>query len=153
MSRHRPEDKIYVPKDFYNAKYVYVKVENPKNLSPNCVGPYEIINRPSNTTNTIRVGHDKDGIPRLQNHQWNNCQTAYLCPYADIHRSRGPGRPRTSEMQLRKNFNMVEEETANNNKINNNCEKRAKKSDATMETDNHATFQRERLQPNTSTCP
>ena len=68
MSRHNAEPTTYVPKDFYSATHVYVRVDNPENLGQKYVGPHEIVDRPSNTTLTIRVGYDKDQLPRLQNH-------------------------------------------------------------------------------------
>ena len=82
MSRHSKPEENYVPSDFETATHVYVKIDQPNNLGQKYVGPHIIVDRPSNTTIQIRVGYDKRGLPRLQNHHWANCRVAHLRPDA-----------------------------------------------------------------------
>ena len=42
----------------------------------------------------IKVGHDKNGVPRLENHHWHNCRIAYLHPDAVEAARPDRGRPR-----------------------------------------------------------
>ena len=109
MSRHCPEKTTYTPKDLNSASHVYVKIENPDNLGQKYVGPHEIIDRPTNTTLVIRVGYDKNGLPRLQTVHWNNCRIAYLRPDAETLERPGPGRPKSGFDENYVNSNMAAE--------------------------------------------
>ena len=107
MSRHSGPPEVYEPPDFHSATHVYIKIDKPNNLGEKWQGPFIIVDRPTNTTVTIRVGYDKDGFPRLECHHWNNCRIAYLHP--DVQDAQRPqrGRPRSSPT----NFNMAAETT------------------------------------------
>ena len=54
MSDHSKPYEYYVPKNLQEADYVYVKLDNPTNLGAKYVGPHAIVDRPSNTTITVR---------------------------------------------------------------------------------------------------
>ena len=122
MSDHSNKDRkdFYTPKDFDNASHVYVKVDSPVNLGQKYVGPHPIIDRPSNTTITIRVGYDKEGLPRLQAHHWSNCRVAHLRPDAEEFNRPGPGRPKNSKAENYVNFNMAANPSENDAPETNN---------------------------------
>ena len=80
MSRHRPPDVIHMPPETKSASHVYVKFEKQNNLGQKLIGPFPIIDRPTNTTLTIRVGYDAQGHPRDETHHWDRVQVAHLCP-------------------------------------------------------------------------
>ena len=61
-----------------NVTHVYVKVDEPRGLSPRFEGPYKVIDRPSRTTVTVRVGSFADGNPRLLTYNWSQCKPAHL---------------------------------------------------------------------------
>ena len=63
--------------------------------------------RISNTTVNIRVGYDKNGLPRLQGHHWANCRIAHLRPGAEELERRGPGRPKLRQIETEQNFKMA----------------------------------------------
>ena len=64
------------------ASHVYVKVEEPKGLSPKFEGPYPIVNRPTRTTVQVRLGSYVNGDPRLQTYNWRSMKIAHLRPNA-----------------------------------------------------------------------
>ena len=80
MSSHCDPKPTYVPQNFEDATHLFVKLESPQNLGEKFTGPHLIVDRPSNTTVTIKVGYTKGGLPRLQTHHWSNCRVAYLRP-------------------------------------------------------------------------
>ena len=57
-------------------------VHSPDNLGVKWKGPFIIVDRPTNTTVTIRVGYNKQGFPRMETHSWNNLRIAHLRPNA-----------------------------------------------------------------------
>ena len=61
-----------------NVTHVYVKVDEPRGLNPRFEGPYRVIDRPSRSTVTVRVGSFADGNPRLLTYSWSHCKPAYL---------------------------------------------------------------------------
>ena len=61
-----------------NVTHVYVKVDEPRGLNPRFEGPYKVIDRPSRTTVTVRVGSFADGNPRLLTFNWSQCKPAHL---------------------------------------------------------------------------
>ena len=65
MSRHSPPVKPYMPAETATATHVYVKLDKVNNLGQKYSGPHIIVDRPSNTTLTIKVGVDKNNFPRL----------------------------------------------------------------------------------------
>ena len=68
MSRHSGPPTVYEPADFHKATHVYIKIDNPNNLGQKWQGPFIIVDRPTNTTVTIRVGYNKERFPRLECH-------------------------------------------------------------------------------------
>ena len=62
------------------ATHIYIKVDEPKGLSPRWEGPYLITSRPSRSTVEVRLGSFVDGSPRLQVYNWNTCKIAHLRP-------------------------------------------------------------------------
>ena len=92
MSSHNIKT-TYTPKNFHEATHVYVRIENPENLGCKYSGPFEIVDRPSNTTATIKVGLTKDGVPRLQTHHWENLRVGLLRPDAQLKLAPKRGRP------------------------------------------------------------
>ena len=87
MSRHRPQDDVYMPPATKTATHVYIKVENPTGLSNKWQGPFPIVKRPTNTTITIKVGYNKQGLPLLEDHHWSRVQIAHMRPDAsEAHR-------------------------------------------------------------------
>ena len=60
------------------ARHVYVKVEDPAPLAPRFEGPYEIVDRPSRSTVTVRIGSFANGDPRLQTYNWNTLKIAHV---------------------------------------------------------------------------
>ena len=64
------------------ATHVYIKVDEPKGLSPRWEGPYLITSRPSRSQIEVRLGSFVDGTPRLQVYNWNTCKIAHLRPDA-----------------------------------------------------------------------
>ena len=111
MSNHATEPNYYQPKDLNAASYVYVKIENPDNLARKFLGPYVIVDRPSNTTVTIRVGYDKRGLPRLETHSWDNLRVAHLRPDAQVAVRPDRGRRPASHPENENNFKMAAKET------------------------------------------
>ena len=94
MSRHCDPEVVNEPKDFNTATHVYIRVDKPENLGQKFQGPFVIVDRPSNTTVTIKVGVNKEGFPLLENHHWHNCRIAYLHP--DVQDASRPKRGRPS---------------------------------------------------------
>ena len=107
MSHHSKPEDINEPADFKTATHVYVRVDKPDNLGNKFQGPFVIVSRPSNTTIVIRVGYNKDGLPRYETVHWNNCRIAYLHPEVEDAERPRRGRPRTS----REKINMAEQTT------------------------------------------
>ena len=62
--------------------HVYVKVDEPKGLSPRFEGPYRIMSRPSRSQIQVRVGSFADGSPRLVTYNWQSCKPAHMREYA-----------------------------------------------------------------------
>ena len=58
--------------------HVYVKVDDPKGLSPRFEGPYRIMSRPSRSQIEVRVGSFADGTPRLVTFNWQSCKPAHM---------------------------------------------------------------------------
>ena len=67
-------------------------------------GPFEIINRPSNTTVTLLVGYYKDNTPRTEVHHWSRLQLAHLRPDAGPASRHVLGRPRQNSTESVNNF-------------------------------------------------
>ena len=107
MSHHSKPEDINEPADFKTATHVYVRVDKPDNLGNKFQGPFVIVSRPSNTTIVIRVGYNKDGLPRHETVHRNNCRIAYLHPQVEDAERPRRGRPRTS----REKINMAEQTT------------------------------------------
>ena len=61
-----------------NVTHVYVKVEDPRGLNPRFEGPYRVIDRPSRTQITVRVGSFAVWQPRLLTYNWSSCKPARL---------------------------------------------------------------------------
>ena len=61
-----------------DASHVYIKVDEPKGLSPRWEGPYPIVARPSRSQVQVRVGSYVNGAPRLSTYHWSSCQVAHL---------------------------------------------------------------------------
>ena len=83
-----------MPASTDTATHVYVKKENPKGLMQSFVGPYKIVDRPSNSTIKIKVGTFKNGAENIQLHHWSNAKPANL--RADFTEAEMPtrGRPK-----------------------------------------------------------
>ena len=69
-----------MPVETKNATHVYIKLDKPDNLGQKFMGPFPIIDRPSNTTLTVRVGYTAQGEPRVETHHWSRVQVAHLRP-------------------------------------------------------------------------
>ena len=65
-----------------DVTHVYVRVDKPGNLCPKWEGPYEILERPSRSQVTVRIGKFKSGEDRTLNYHWSACKPAYLRPDA-----------------------------------------------------------------------
>merc|ERR1711994_100990 len=78
MSRHRPQNQEYMPNITSTATHVYVQIEKPENLGQKYLGPFPIVDRPSNSTITLLVGYTKGGLPRLEVHSWDRCRVANM---------------------------------------------------------------------------
>ena len=61
-----------------NAKYVYVKVDEPKGLNGRFEGPYKIVSRPSRSQVELKIGTFANGAPRLQVYHWSSCKIAHV---------------------------------------------------------------------------
>ena len=61
-----------------DATHVYIKVDNPRSLSPKWEGPYAIVNRPSRSQITVDIGRFKDNTPRLQTYHWSSAKVAHM---------------------------------------------------------------------------
>ena len=86
------------PVDIQHTKYathVYVKIDNPKNLGSKFEGPYEILERPSRSTVTIKVGTKQNNEPRTLTYHWSSCKPANLREGAIIAERPKLGRPKT----------------------------------------------------------
>ena len=57
---------------------MYHSLAEPKSLCASFEGPYKIVNRPSRTQITVRVGSFADGQPRLLTYNWSSCKPARL---------------------------------------------------------------------------
>ena len=89
-----------------NVTHVYVKVEDPRGLNPRFEGPYRVIDRPSRTQITVRVGSFADGQPRLLTFNWSSCKPARLREGAKESSRRNVGRrpnPPTAQSKLNVN--------------------------------------------------
>ena len=75
------------------AKFVYVKVDEPSSLAPRFEGPYPIVSRPSRSTIEVRIGSFANGNPRLQVYNWNTCRVAHLREGAEVGQRPQLGRP------------------------------------------------------------
>ena len=82
MSRHCQPDQPYMPEETENATHVYIEVGHPENLGMKFMGPFLIVDRPSPTTITVKVGITKRGLPRLETHHWSRAHVAHLRPDA-----------------------------------------------------------------------
>ena len=69
--RHRP---VHFPQSTQTCTHVYVRKGKPSLLGPPMDGPYKIIERKSDSTLKLLVGHKVDGTPRYELHTWANCQ-------------------------------------------------------------------------------
>ena len=79
-----------------DAKFVYVKVDEPSSLAPRFEGPYPIVSRPSRSTIEVRIGSFANGNPRLQIYNWNLCKIAHLREGATVGQRPQLGRPSKS---------------------------------------------------------
>ena len=61
-----------------NITHVYVKVDEPRGLSPRFEGPYRVMGRPSRSQVQVRIGSYADGTPRLVTYNWSWCKPAHL---------------------------------------------------------------------------
>ena len=61
-----------------NVSHVYVKVDKPQSLCPNFEGPYPIVDRPSRSQVTVKIGTFKNGEPPLQTYNWQSCKIGHL---------------------------------------------------------------------------
>ena len=61
-----------------DATHVYIKVDNPRSLSPKWEGPYAIVERPSRSQITVEIGRFKDNTPRLQTYHWSSAKVAHM---------------------------------------------------------------------------
>ena len=100
------------------ATHIYIKVEDPKGLSPRWEGPYLITSRPSRSQVEVRLGSFADGSPRLQTYNWNTCKVAHLRP--DMKDASRPklGRPHLQTPPNPKpteNLNMADESSVASN--------------------------------------
>ena len=111
MSDHSGKQSYYTPKDMDSAMYVYLKLEKPDNLSKRYIGPYVIVDRPTNTTVQIRVGYDKKGFPRLETHSWDNLRIAHLRPDAQVAVRPDQGRKPASHLDELEKSKMADQET------------------------------------------
>ena len=60
------------------ATHVYVKVHEPRGLSNKFEGPFKVVDRPSRSQVTVRVGSFVDGRPRTQTFHWSSCKIAHM---------------------------------------------------------------------------
>ena len=58
--------------------HVYVKVDEPRGLSPRFEGPYKVVSRPSRSQVQVRVGSFANGDPRLVTFHWSSCKPAHM---------------------------------------------------------------------------
>ena len=128
-----------------NATHVYVKVEDPKGLSPRFEGPFAINSRPSRSQVEVRLGSYVDGSPRLQVYSWNSCKVAQMRP--DTQEGSRPklGRPPTKSSEGRLSItphtssdDRVPEPTGSNSKMADNssvqCDQNKQNSPAKIQT-------------------
>ena len=64
--------------DSETATHVYVKVDEPRGLSPRFEGPYAIVSRPSRSQIEVRVGSYANGSPRTLVVHWSSCKVAHV---------------------------------------------------------------------------
>ena len=93
-SNHNSPKPEYMPSITDKADHVYIKLEKTDNLGISYQGPFPIVDRPSKTTVTIRVGHTAKGQPRLETHHWDRLQIAHLRPDALVAKKIQLGRKR-----------------------------------------------------------
>ena len=61
------------------AEFVYVKNHEPQHgLCPRFEGPFKIVNRPSRSQVTVKVGCYADGSERRQTFHWTSCKIAHM---------------------------------------------------------------------------
>merc|ERR1712115_614927 len=75
MSGKRKENEITKTDD---ATHVYVKVDKPQGLCSKFEGPYAIVDRPSRSQVTVKIGMKKDGSLRTNTYHWSSCKVAHM---------------------------------------------------------------------------
>ena len=75
------------------APHVYVKVDEPKGLSPRFEGPFLITSRPSRSQVEVRLGSYANGNPRLAVFHWSSCKIAHMREGAEAGERPKLGRP------------------------------------------------------------
>ena len=61
-----------------DVTHVYVKVDKPESLCPKFEGPYKVVDRPSRSQVTVKVGVTKEGEDRVLTYHWTSCKPAFL---------------------------------------------------------------------------
>ena len=107
------------------ATHVYIKVDEPRGLSPRWEGPYLITSRPSRSQIEVRLGSYVDGSERKQIYNWNTCKIAHLRPDSveasrpKLGRPSGPHHgPTPTNAQSVPNSNMADNDSLSNTKVN-----------------------------------
>ena len=88
-----------MPAETKRATHVYIQVGHPTNLGIKWEGPFPIVDRPSETTLTVRVGYTVRGLPRLEVHHWNRVHIAHLRPEVEDANKRVLGRRRQNHTE------------------------------------------------------
>ena len=78
-----------------SATHVYIKVEDPKGLSPKWEGPYLITSRPSRSQVEVIIGKYSNGQDRKLTYHWSCCKIAHMRSDASAASRPALGRPPT----------------------------------------------------------
>ena len=94
QTAHHGVPKVNIPQEITQATHVYTQEPNKKPLGPAYQGPYPIVDRPSPSTITIRVGSYANGAPKTELRHWDTCKVAHF--RNDSYQAEKPkrGRPR-----------------------------------------------------------
>ena len=94
QTSHHGTPKVNIPQELSQATHVYTQEPNRKPLGPAYQGPYPIVDRPSPSTITIRVGSYANGTPKTELRHWDTCKVAHF--RNDAYQAEKPrrGRPR-----------------------------------------------------------
>ena len=113
-----------------------MKVDNPTNLSAKFEGPYEIVDRPSRSQVTVKVGQFKSGQDRTLTYHWSSCKPADVREGAEVAQRPRLGRPPKSTIHDSEHIQLLSE---NSESISNQAKSITNESDDVINTETNAT--------------